>query len=55
MTQDLKLAGSDYQWLLTIFYITYIVFEFQALMWKIVPPRYVISENEPPSGSGAVS
>lgn len=39
MTKDLKLVGSDYQWLLTIFYITYIIFEFQTLMWKIVPPH----------------
>lgn len=38
MTKDLKLVGNDYQWLLTIFYITYIIFEFQTLMWKIVPP-----------------
>lgn len=41
MTDDLRLVGSDYQWLLTIFYIAYIIFEFQALMWKIVPPQYV--------------
>ena len=39
MEKDLKLVGNDYQWLLTIFYITYIIFEFQALMWKIVPPH----------------
>ena len=39
MQQDLDLVGNRYQWLLTIFYITYIVFEFQALMWKIVPPH----------------
>ena len=39
MSDDLKLVGSDYQWLLTIFYISYNVFEFQVLMWKIVPPQ----------------
>ncbi|KAK4697800.1 hypothetical protein P7C71_g329, partial [Lecanoromycetidae sp. Uapishka_2] len=39
MSKDLKLVGNDYQWLLTIFYITYIIFEFQTLMWKIVPPH----------------
>lgn len=39
MTRDLKLVGNDYQWLLTIFYISYIVFEWQSLMWKIVPPH----------------
>lgn len=46
MTQDLNLGSSDYQWLLTIFYITYIIFEFQALMWKVVPPQYVPPEDE---------
>jgi len=39
MSNDLHLVGNDYQWLLTIFYITYIIFEFQTLMWKIVPPH----------------
>ena len=39
MTKDLHLKGNNYQWLLTIFYITYIIFEFQTLMWKIVPPH----------------
>ena len=39
MTRELKLVGNDYQWLLTIFYISYIVFEWQSLMWKIVPPH----------------
>ena len=50
MTHDLHLIGNDYQWLLTIFYITYIIFEFQALMWKIVPPQYVILETKSSSG-----
>lgn len=39
MSEDLKLHVNQYQWLLTIFYITYILFEFQAIMWKIVPPH----------------
>ncbi|KAL1595311.1 hypothetical protein SLS60_010002 [Paraconiothyrium brasiliense] len=39
MTQDLDLDGGKYDWLLTIFYISYIVFEFQAIMWKLVPPH----------------
>ena len=43
MAEDLKLSSPDYQWLLTIFYITYIIFEFQALFWKIIPPQYVPS------------
>lgn len=37
MEEDLDLHGSRYQWLLTIFYISYIVFEFQAICWKIFP------------------
>ncbi|KAL8872800.1 MAG: hypothetical protein Q9174_001631 [Haloplaca sp. 1 TL-2023] len=41
MTEDLGLdkPADRYQWLLNIFYISYIVFEFQALMWKIVRPN----------------
>lgn len=39
MEEDLELHGQRYQWLLNIFYISYIVFEFQALMWKILPPN----------------
>ncbi|KAL1621667.1 hypothetical protein SLS56_009065 [Neofusicoccum ribis] len=39
MEEDLELEGDRYDWLLTIFYISYIVFEFQAIMWKIVPPH----------------
>ncbi|KAF2705033.1 MFS transporter-like protein [Pleomassaria siparia CBS 279.74] len=36
---DLNLSSSQYQWLLTIFYVSYIVFEWFALMWKILPPH----------------
>ncbi|KAK5993513.1 MFS transporter prlL [Cladobotryum mycophilum] len=39
MSKDLNLVGDRYDWLLTIFYIPYIVFEFLAIMWKIVPPH----------------
>lgn len=39
MTEDLDLDSGRYDWLLTIFYISYILFEFQAIMWKIVPPH----------------
>ncbi|KAJ5101632.1 hypothetical protein NUU61_003854 [Penicillium alfredii] len=39
MEEDLSLNGQKYSWLLTIFYISYTVFEFQALMWKIVKPH----------------
>lgn len=39
MQEDLKLDSKSYQWLLTIFYISYIVFEPLALMYKVVPPH----------------
>ncbi|KAJ5504440.1 Major facilitator superfamily domain general substrate transporter [Penicillium fimorum] len=39
MKEDLGLDGKSYAWLLTIFYISYTLFEFQALMWKIVKPH----------------
>ncbi|KAJ5720801.1 Major facilitator superfamily domain general substrate transporter [Penicillium malachiteum] len=39
MSEDLSLTGNRYAWLLTIFYISYTLFEFQALMWKIVKPH----------------
>ncbi|KAL9060918.1 MAG: hypothetical protein Q9162_000362 [Coniocarpon cinnabarinum] len=41
MKQALKLTGNRYNWLLTIFYITYIVFEFCLLFWKLFPPHIV--------------
>ncbi|KAB5515133.1 major facilitator superfamily transporter [Coniochaeta sp. 2T2.1] len=39
MGSDLKFDDPHYQWLLTIFYIPYIVLEWLAMMWKIVPPH----------------
>ncbi|KAJ5179819.1 hypothetical protein N7492_003029 [Penicillium capsulatum] len=39
METDLDIDGKRYSWLLTIFYISYTVFEVQALMWKIVKPH----------------
>ncbi|PWY91837.1 MFS general substrate transporter [Aspergillus sclerotioniger CBS 115572] len=39
MEEDLHLTGSRYTWLLTIFYISYTLFEFLALMWKVMPPH----------------
>lgn len=43
MSKDLDLnpKGDRYQWLLTIFYICYIVFQFSLLFWKIFPPHLV--------------
>ncbi|KAL4820434.1 major facilitator superfamily domain-containing protein [Aspergillus spinulosporus] len=39
MEEDLSLHGNKYSWLLTIFYISYTLFEPLALMWKIMPPH----------------
>ncbi|ODH50746.1 hypothetical protein GX48_03062 [Paracoccidioides brasiliensis] len=39
MEEDLKLDGNRYEWLLTSFYISYLVFQFQGMMWKIIPPH----------------
>ncbi|KNG80655.1 MFS transporter, partial [Aspergillus nomiae NRRL 13137] len=39
MEDDLDLSGNRYAWLLTIFYISYVVFEFGAFMWKVMPPH----------------
>jgi hypothetical protein len=39
MQKELHLSSPDYQWLLTIFYISYILFEWFALMWKVLPPH----------------
>jgi hypothetical protein len=41
MQQDLDLTSSQYAWFATIFYITYILFEFSLLFWKIFPPHIV--------------
>uniref|UniRef100_A0A060T5B6 ARAD1C04268p n=1 Tax=Blastobotrys adeninivorans TaxID=409370 RepID=A0A060T5B6_BLAAD len=42
MSDDLGITGSQYEWFLTIFYISYIVFEFMTLLWKILPPRFYV-------------
>jgi hypothetical protein len=39
MEKDLNLDSDEYTWLLTIFYISYIVFAPLAIMWKVVPPH----------------
>ena len=41
MGEDLHLKADQYDWLLTMFYVTYIVFEFALLFWKIFPPHIV--------------
>ncbi|KAI9681031.1 MAG: hypothetical protein M1822_007105 [Bathelium mastoideum] len=43
LAQDLRLTGAQYEWLLTAFYITYILFEWMTLMYRLVPPHIYIS------------
>lgn len=42
MNKDLGISDQQYQWLLTIFYISYIVFQWLTLCWKIFPPRIYV-------------
>lgn len=39
----LSLTSSQYSWLLTAFYITYIAFEWMILLYRLIPPHVYIS------------
>lgn len=39
METDLDLSSSDYEWLLTVFYIAYIVFQPLGIMYTVIPPH----------------
>lgn len=43
LDESLSLSSSQYSWLLTSFYITYITFEWMTLLYQIVPPHIYIS------------
>lgn len=43
LEKDLNLSSRQYEWLLTAFYITYVVFEWMTLMYRIIPPHIYIS------------
>ena len=43
LEQDLSLSSSQFDWLLTAFYITYIAFEWMILLYRILPPHIYIS------------
>jgi MFS family permease len=43
LTDDLNLSDSQYEWLLTAFYIMYILFEWMTVMYQIVPPHIYVS------------
>ncbi|KAB2579534.1 putative transporter [Lasiodiplodia theobromae] len=42
MSRDLSLSSEQYEWLLTAFYITYILFEWATLLYRLVPPHIYI-------------
>ena len=39
MARELHLDGDKYDWLLTIFYIAYILGQCQGFMWKLMAPH----------------
>lgn len=43
LQEDLRLSSPQYEWLLTAFYITYILFEWMTLMYRLVPPHIYIA------------
>ncbi|OBT68535.1 hypothetical protein VE03_01673 [Pseudogymnoascus sp. 23342-1-I1] len=43
MDVDLNLYSDQYEWILTSFYITYIMFEWMSLLWKIIPAHIYVS------------
>lgn len=43
LTEDLNLNSSQYEWLLTSFYCTYITFQWMTLLYGVVPAHIYIS------------
>ncbi|KAF3935584.1 hypothetical protein ABW19_dt0203656 [Dactylella cylindrospora] len=43
MEADLQMSHGQYEWLLTTFYITYILFEWMALLWKVFPAHAYVA------------
>lgn len=43
MSKDLSLSSSQYEWLLRAFYITYILFEWMTLLYRVIPPHMYIA------------
>lgn len=41
MQKELSIDSDGYQWLLNIFYISYVVAEFAVILWKLFPPHFV--------------
>lgn len=43
MTKDIDLSGNHYEWLGNIFYIAYIIFQFNTLGWKIFKAHHWVT------------
>jgi hypothetical protein len=43
MQADLRLSSSQYAWVLTAFYLAYILFEPMSLLWKIIPAHIYVT------------
>ena len=43
LTDDLRLSSSEYEWLLTSFYCTYITFQWMTLLYRVIPAHIYIS------------
>ncbi|RFU27550.1 hypothetical protein B7463_g8770, partial [Scytalidium lignicola] len=43
MSKDLGISDNQYQWLLTVLYLGYILFDWQTIFYKIFPARYYVS------------
>lgn len=42
LTNDLRLSSSEYEWLLTSFYCTYITFQCMTLLYRVMPAHIYI-------------
>ncbi|TKA64814.1 hypothetical protein B0A55_10552 [Friedmanniomyces simplex] len=43
LTDDLDLSDNQYEWLLTAFYISYILFEWMTICYQLFPPHIYVS------------
>jgi hypothetical protein len=41
--EDLQLGNSDWVWVLQVFYICYVLFEWTQLFWKILPAHIYVA------------
>ncbi|KAI9732309.1 MAG: hypothetical protein M1834_001516 [Cirrosporium novae-zelandiae] len=43
LQNDLQMTTSQFEWILSAFYITYVIFEWMTLLYSLVPPHIYIS------------